>query len=67
VLHHQESTERQYALREKAEELGWGGRSGQTQSLALPENWLNLNPQLDHWWLLASHQCGGSSTSIASC
>jgi len=23
VLHHQESTERQYALREKAEELGW--------------------------------------------
>ena len=23
VLHHQESTERQYALREKARELGW--------------------------------------------
>jgi DNA invertase Pin-like site-specific DNA recombinase len=23
VLHHQESTERQYALRDKAEELGW--------------------------------------------
>src|SRR6266851_2675146 len=30
VLHHQESTERQYALREKAEELGWNRASIRT-------------------------------------
>ncbi len=30
VLHHQESTERQYALREKAEELGWSQASIRT-------------------------------------
>src|SRR5499427_4320935 len=30
VLHHQESTERQYALREKAEELGWSEASIRT-------------------------------------
>jgi DNA invertase Pin-like site-specific DNA recombinase len=30
VLHHQESTERQYALREKAEELGWNQASIRT-------------------------------------
>src|ERR1035437_7299212 len=30
VLHHQESTERQYALREKAQELGWSEASIRT-------------------------------------
>ena len=30
VLHHQESTERQYALREKAQELGWSKASIRT-------------------------------------
>src|SRR6266478_4288026 len=30
VLHHQESTERQYALREKAQELGWNEASIRT-------------------------------------
>src|ERR1700746_3191054 len=30
VLHHQESTERQYALREKAQELGWSDTSIRT-------------------------------------
>src|ERR1700694_5699620 len=30
VLHHQESTERQYALREKAQELGWSETSIRT-------------------------------------
>src|ERR1700730_10627755 len=30
MLHHQESTERQYALREKAQELGWSEASIRT-------------------------------------
>jgi hypothetical protein len=33
VLHHQESTERQYALREKAQELGWSGGAAGFQDL----------------------------------
>src|ERR1700730_14236609 len=32
VLHHQESTERQYALREKAQELGWSEAAIRTRS-----------------------------------
>jgi DNA invertase Pin-like site-specific DNA recombinase len=58
VLHHQESTERQYALREKAQELGWSDTSIRTLDRDLGKSGAQMSGREDFKTLVADVSMG---------
>jgi DNA invertase Pin-like site-specific DNA recombinase len=58
VLHHQESTERQYALREKARELGWSEASIHTLDRDLGKSGSEMTQREDFKTLVAKVSMG---------
>ena len=58
VLHHQESTERQYALREKARELGWSEASIRTLDRDLGKSGTQMTEREDFKTLVADVSMG---------
>src|SRR6516164_3624209 len=58
VLHHQESTERQYALREKAEELGWNEAAIRTLDRDLGKSGAQMAGREDFKTLVADVSMG---------
>ncbi len=58
VLHHQESTERQYALREKAQELGWSDASIRTLDRDLGKSGAHMSGREDFKTLVADVSMG---------
>src|SRR6266446_3407064 len=58
VLHHQESTERQYALREKAQELGWSEASIRTLDRDLGKSGTQTSGREDFKTLVADVSMG---------
>jgi len=58
VLHHQESTERQYALREKAQELGWSNTSIRTLDRDLGKSGAQMSGREDFKTLVADVSMG---------
>ena len=58
VLHHQESTERQYALREKAQELGWNQASIRTLDRDLGKSGAPMAAREDFKTLVADVSMG---------
>ena len=58
VLHHQESTERQYALRTKAQELGWSEASIRTLDRDLGKSGAQMAGREDFKTLVADVSMG---------
>jgi DNA invertase Pin-like site-specific DNA recombinase len=58
VLHHQESTERQYALREKAQELGWSDTSIRTLDRDLGKSGAQMSRREDFKTLVTDVSMG---------
>jgi DNA invertase Pin-like site-specific DNA recombinase len=65
VLHHQESTERQYALREKARELGWSEASIRTLDRDLGKSGLQMTEREDFKTLVADVSMGQVGAVLA--
>src|SRR5580692_10159497 len=65
VLHHQESTERQYALREKAEELGWSQASIRTLDADLGKSGTQTAGREDFKTLVADVSMGQVGAVLA--
>src|SRR6266436_7150247 len=65
VLHHQESTERQYALREKARELGWNEASIRTLDRDLGKSGSQMTEREDFKTLVADVSMGQVGAVLA--
>ena len=65
VLHHQESTERQYALREKAEELGWNEAAIRTLDRDLGKSGAQMAGREDFKTLVADVSLGQVGAVLA--
>src|SRR6516162_5347604 len=65
VLHHQESTERQYALREKAEELGWNEAAIRTLDRDLGKSGAQMAGREDFKTLVADVSMGQVGAVLA--
>jgi DNA invertase Pin-like site-specific DNA recombinase len=65
VLHHQESTERQYALREKARELGWSEASIRTLDRDLGKSGSQMTEREDCKTLVADVSMGQVGAVLA--
>jgi DNA invertase Pin-like site-specific DNA recombinase len=65
VLHHQESTERQYALREKAQELGWSEASIRTLDGDLGKSGAQMAGREDFKTLVADVSMGQVGAVLA--
>jgi DNA invertase Pin-like site-specific DNA recombinase len=65
VLHHQESTERQYALREKARELGWSEASIRTLDRDLGKSGSQMTEREDFKTLVADVSMGQVGAVLA--
>src|SRR5215469_9840814 len=65
VLHHQESTERQYALREKAEELGWNEAAIRTLDRDLGHSGAQMTGREDFKTLVADVSMGQVGAVLA--
>src|SRR5207302_10666974 len=69
VLHHQESTERQYALRGKAQELGWSEASMRTLDGDLGKSGAGMTRREDFKTLVwdVSMGPGGGGFALEAC